>query len=311
MKTILKRSTQTFLRFPRHKAALSSFICAACFALFSQTATVAFASCTSPTLEPVSGGTSICTGNLAFIRMNSSQTGVTYQLYAGASAAGNTTNGTGNAITWTVSPSSTTTYAVKSTTANGYCATIMNGYADVTVGNTPILETVNGSTAICSGNQALITMNPSQSGVTYQLYAGASAAANATNGTGNAITWTVSPGSTTTYTVQSRSWNGYCATTMSGSAVVTVNPLPTVTIAPASPSIYEGSSVVLTASGGSTYGWSPATGLSATTGQSVTASPTNTTTYTTTGTDANGCTSTAQVTVTVTGYYVAGNIING
>jgi hypothetical protein len=222
MKTILKRSTQTFLRFPRHKAALSSFICAACFALFSQTATVAFASCTSP-----------------------------------------------------------------------------------------ILETVNGSTAICSGNQALITMNPSQSGVTYQLYAGASAAANATNGTGNAITWTVSPGSTTTYTVQSRSWNGYCATTMSGSAVVTVNPLPTVTIAPASPSIYEGSSVVLTASGGSTYGWSPATGLSATTGQSVTASPTNTTTYTTTGTDANGCTSTAQVTVTVTGYYVAGNIING
>ncbi len=45
--------------------------------------------------------------------------------------------------------------------------------------------------------------------------------------------------------------------------------------------------------------WSPATGLSATSGNTVNASPTNTTTYTVTGTDLNGCINTEQVVLTV------------
>ena len=60
-----------------------------------------------------------------------------------------------------------------------------------------------------------------------------------------------------------------------------------------------GTGVTLTATGGSTYVWSPAAGLSATTGASVIATPSATTTYTVTGTDANGCVNTATVTVTV------------
>jgi large repetitive protein len=48
-----------------------------------------------------------------------------------------------------------------------------------------------------------------------------------------------------------------------------------------------------------TYSWSPATGLSATTGQTVTANPTSTTTYTVTVTDNSGCSSTATHTVNV------------
>ena len=86
---------------------------------------------------------------------------------------------------------------------------------------------------------------------------------------------------------------------VSSAATLTVNPLPTVTIAPASTNLCDGSSALLTATGAATYGWSPATGLSATTGSSVTANPTATTTYTVTGTNASGCTSTATVTVTV------------
>ena len=66
--------------------------------------------------------------------------------------------------------------------------------------------------------------------------------------------------------------------------------------------ICAGQSTVLTASGSGTYVWSPNTGLSATTGDSVTANPIVTTTYTVTGTDANGCSTTATVKVTVNAY---------
>jgi hypothetical protein len=84
----------------------------------------------------------------------------------------------------------------------------------------------------------------------------------------------------------------------SGSATVTPNALPTITVAGAT-ICTGGSGASLTASGANTYTWSPATGLSATTGTSVTANPSVTTTYTITGTDANGCVNTTTATVTV------------
>lgn len=80
--------------------------------------------------------------------------------------------------------------------------------------------------------------------------------------------------------------------------VTSVNP-PTVTVTPSITTICQGQSTTLTASGASTYVWSPAIGLSSTTGATVTASPSTTTTYTVTGTDVNGCTATSNVTVTV------------
>jgi len=63
---------------------------------------------------------------------------------------------------------------------------------------------------------------------------------------------------------------------------------PTVTItASGNASICVGSPITLNASGSSNYIWSPATGLSSTTGSNVVATPTATTTYTVTS--ANGC----------------------
>ncbi len=66
-----------------------------------------------------------------------------------------------------------------------------------------------------------------------------------------------------------------------------------------SETICEGTSVVLNANGASTYIWSPSSGLSSTSGNSVTANPISTTTYTITGTDASGCSSSTTSTVTV------------
>jgi gliding motility-associated-like protein len=72
-------------------------------------------------------------------------------------------------------------------------------------------------------------------------------------------------------------------------------------------SICIGDSTLLVASGLVNYTWSPATGLSSTTGPTVWASPTTTTTYYVTGTNVNGTTFTDSVTVTVSLPLVSGN----
>lgn len=79
--------------------------------------------------------------------------------------------------------------------------------------------------------------------------------------------------------------------------IVTVNPGPVIS-GLNDVDICEGASTTLTASGATTYTWDPPTGLSATTGTTVTASPAATTTYTIVGTSA-GCGGTGIVTVTV------------
>ena len=63
--------------------------------------------------------------------------------------------------------------------------------------------------------------------------------------------------------------------------------------------VCSGNSVTLSAAGAATYSWSPATGLSATTGSSVTANPTANTTYMLIGSGGSGCTDTVYAVVTV------------
>jgi gliding motility-associated-like protein len=103
--------------------------------------------------------------------------------------------------------------------------------------------------------------------------------------------------------VGSTTW--YVSQTVSGCEsdrapiMVTILPLPVIAVSPATPAICIGQDTTLTASGGASYTWGPATGLSSTTGTSVIASPAATTTYTVTGTGVNGCTNTATISVTV------------
>ncbi|MDC0303840.1 PKD domain-containing protein, partial [Flavobacteriales bacterium] len=81
--------------------------------------------------------------------------------------------------------------------------------------------------------------------------------------------------------------------------IFTVDPLPDVTVTP-SGSLCIGQDMELIASGADTYDWSPSTGLNATSGATVTASPDSTATYTISGTNSTtGCEATANVTITV------------
>ncbi|MEZ4772990.1 MAG: PKD domain-containing protein [Bacteroidia bacterium] len=104
------------------------------------------------------------------------------------------------------------------------------------------------------------------------------------------------PTKTTTYTVTASDLDG-CVFT--DTVRVEVRPRKVITVEPASPMICEGSSIKLRVNGEGVYNWSPGYGLGAVTGNEIDAFPTQTTTYTVNGVDAQGCTSTGQVTVSV------------
>ncbi|GDX51088.1 hypothetical protein LBMAG27_01350 [Bacteroidota bacterium] len=94
------------------------------------------------------------------------------------------------------------------------------------------------------------------------------------------------PTSLTTYTITETTSSG-CTT--STSVVVDVMPQYSISVSSPDTNLCSGESTTLIATGAISYTWSPATGLNATTGSNVTATPTQTTTYFVTATNANGC----------------------
>jgi len=81
--------------------------------------------------------------------------------------------------------------------------------------------------------------------------------------------------------------------------ILTVNALPVVQVSPAQPKVCLGSSIQLTASGGTTYQWSPALGLSDPRSASPFASPSVATTYRVVVTNQYGCKKTDSIAVRV------------
>ncbi len=207
--------------------------------------------------------------------------------------------GTGTGITWSWSPaaglsnpnisnpvanpSASTTYVVTVTDIYGCTAT-----DDIVVSVSPLpAVTVNpANPVLCNGGN----VNLSASGAVSYAWNPTGGLSSSTGANVNAA-----PTITTTYTVVGTDAYGCTAAAY---ATVSVNPTPVISIVPASTAICAGGSVNLTASGATTYTWTPAGGLSTTSGANTTASPGTTVTYTVTGTSL-GCNGTNTVTVTV------------
>jgi trimeric autotransporter adhesin len=187
--------------------------------------------------------------------------------------------GAGSSIT--VTPTTTTTYTVTATAAGG-CTN--SDVTTVTVNALPVPDPGPDLT-ICPGSSATLDASASTGNppLTY-----------AWNNGINTVSQSVSPATTTTYTVTVTSNN------CSASEPITVNVVNNLVVAatPITSSICLGGSVPLTASGATNYTWSPATGLSSTTGANVTATPTTTTTYTVVGSSGT-CSGSTTVTVNV------------
>jgi gliding motility-associated-like protein len=245
---------------------------------FFGTATI---SCTTFTPITVNSET-ICPGQSATLTATGGNT------YSWSPATGlSATSG----ATVTATPAATTTYTV---TGTGSCG---SGTATSTV---TVLAAGDPacSTPTCSATAT--NTGPYCPGATIQLNStgGGTYSWTGPNGFTSAVQNPSIPSGTTaasgTYTV-TINVSGCTAT---ASTTVTVNATPTIGAGNDVP-ICAGASTTLTASGGNTYTWSPATGLSATNTASVTASPSSNATYTVTGTSAAGCTATDQVVVTV------------
>lgn len=192
----------------------------------------------------------------------------------------------------------------------GTGATPTHTYAAAGVYNVSLTITSEGCTQSFSNN---ITVNPSptvNAGVDVSVCSGSGISLNNPNvNVPGTYTWSpaaglnatstasplASPLATTTYTLTLTDNNG-C--TGSDDVVVTVNPLPNAN-AGTDQDICNGNSTTLQATGGVTFSWAPATGLSATNVFEVNANPSTTTTYTVTVTDANNCQATDDVIVTV------------
>jgi hypothetical protein len=177
-------------------------------------------------------------------------------------------NGVTNATPFT--PVATQTYTVTGTNANGCMNT-----AQVTV-------SVNAVPTVIAGNNQTVC-----AGTAVTLSGSGASTYSWNNNVQNGVSFT--PNTTQTYTVTGTAANG-CANT--AQVTVTVNALPTVSVG-INQTVCAGTAVTLSGSGASTYAWNNNVQ------NGVAFTPNTTQTYTVTGTAANGCTNTAQVTVTV------------
>lgn len=195
-----------------------------------------------------------------------------------------------NGSSVTANPTVTTTYSVS---APGCSGTQTKTVQVVVNGTPPNIGSISGLNAIC----------PNQTGVTYSV----------TNSASTNYTWTVPGGaSITSVPTNSNSINvnfGASAGTVSviatsscgtstASINVSLNPSLNLTVTPNNPSICNGGSTILSASGATNYTWSPSASLSSANGSTVSANPAITTTYSILGATGT-CTGITTATVTV------------
>ncbi len=233
-----------------------------------------------------------------------------------------------DAVTVTVNPTPTANAGTDVTICNGASTTLAatggpgyswspaTGLSSTTIANpiatpsttTNYTLTVTNAFGCTNTDVVIVTVNPlpsANAGTDVSICNGSSTTLGASGGT--AYSWlpatglsstTISnpvanPTATTNYTVTVTN-SGCTATDV---VTVTVNPIPTAN-AGTDVTMCNGSSTTLAASGGTSYAWLPATGLSSTIISNPVANPTATTNYTVTVTD-GGCTDTDVVIVTL------------
>ncbi|MFN5183829.1 MAG: beta strand repeat-containing protein [Bacteroidota bacterium] len=241
---------------------------------------------TAPDYRPFSGIPSVFTTNFtdpAFNGLILCSIGAPVVSGATAFCAGGNTTLTaypsGYTYNWSTGAS---TQTVSINNAGNYTVTITDNLgcssqATVAVTSNPLpTVSVSGSTAVCAGNSTTLTASGAN---TYFWNTGVSTASV-----------TLSPSAVTTYTVTGTNASG-CSNTQT--VTINVNPLPVVNIS-GNNSVCNGSSSTLTGSGASTYSWNTGS-----TNNPLIVTPASTTAYTVTGTDANNCSNTATVTLTV------------
>ncbi len=179
-----------------------------------------------PGSHTLTGGGNACSATSGVdVGLNGSDGGINYQLYNGTSTFGSSVSGSGSALDFGDQTTSGT-YTVVATDATTGCTLTMSGSASVTINPTPTAYTISSGGNYCSGGAGVdITLGGSANGVNYQLYNGTSTVGSAVSGNGSTLDF----GNQTTagsYTVVATDATSSCTNNMTGSATVSVNPLP-------------------------------------------------------------------------------------
>ncbi len=229
----------------------------------------------------------ICDTPFASVTLTASPLGMTYNF------DGNPISTTNPSITIST-PTGPSIHTVKVTDANGCTAT--SSPVTVTLNVTPTVTASAVPNNICVGQTVSLSALASSGSYSWSPTTGANAVASGTSTSANT---TATPTSSQLYTVTVTGSDG-CAT--KAHVQVTAGSAPTLSISASLTNIYAGQSVILTATGGTTYSWSasPTSPLYALTSNqsSVSVIPASTTTYTVTSGPV-GCSSTASVTINV------------
>ena len=165
----------------------------------------------------VTGGTGVAVG------LDGSEIGVNYQLVNGTTNTGSPVPGTGSAISFGIQ-SAVGTYTIVATNTTTYCTKTMTGSAIVASGTS--VYTVTGGGSFCANaSGVLVGLSGSKRGTLYQLRLNGHGIGNVVIGTGSAISFGLKtvPG---TYTVAAVTILPLTSVPMTGSAIITVNPLP-------------------------------------------------------------------------------------
>ncbi len=230
----------------------------------------------------ISGTAAICSGAPTTISVALTGTAPWSLTYTNGVTPVTVTGINTSPYTFSVSPTVNTTYTVTAVGDASGCTGTFSGSALITIKPSPT-ATISGTATICTGNSTTISValtGTAPWSITY------------TNGTPVTVpgiatspyTFTVSPAATTTYTVTAVS-DANCTGTSSGSAVITVNPIPatpTATTPAAKCFVAGGVAFQLAATGcAGTMNWftAPTGGTSFASGNFIVTGVTATTTY--------------------------------
>jgi hypothetical protein len=186
------------------------------------------------------------------------------------------------ATTQAITVSSSGSYSVTMTDGNGCSGTSPASVVTVYPVPTVVLSTGTQNQTVCAGVGIVTTTYTFGGGATGVTVSGLPTNMSASV-SGSTVSITGNPAASGTYTVTTTGQHVSCAAaTISG--IITVNPLPSVSITAGGPlNFCTGGSVTLTSTAGTSYLWSP--GGATTQGITVSSSGS----YTVTMTDGNGC----------------------
>lgn len=179
-------------------------------------------------LAVTSSAAAYCAGGAGVsIMVPSSVTGINYQLLNAGSPLGDTLAGTGGTISFN-GQTLAGTYTVQGINATTGCVNMMANPEVININPLPTVETLSGTGSYCSGGTGVnVTLGSSQTGVNYTVYNNGTLLPGYTSGTGSSISLGMETLAGVYKAVATNTVTG-CSSNMNDSAIITVDPLPTV-----------------------------------------------------------------------------------